>query len=522
MGQSLETASVVPRSRGLSAVVGSGAPPDPALPATRPASPVWWVFGLLATLLVGRNWTLFTTRKYEEGDAAANSILVDNAKQFTQLVGNYSRVGFHHPGPGFLYVHALGEWLFYDVLGVVPSEWNGQALAVLILNAALIAIAVGIVCRWFQAADAPRWMAVAVTGTALVFLGSWADLATSTWPPFEYFAPYLLLLAAATSVAAGGVRDLWALCLATGLLVHGHAEFLMLATSLAGVAVLALVYPRRRALGPFLREHARSLAWAVPVVLLALLPIVVNLALHWPGEFGRYLGYGDHRAPNGLGPALWYVVREWDMSQLLAAPVLVGSLVAMGLAVRRTGNPYARWALRFVVLALVTVFGYTVVGIDSLDAPYILFFTRALPLFALLVAVAAAVRSAPWARPLTISIAVGAVVLGLFSPALLNRQVTVDDTPQALARVRADGQPIVLHLATPESWAEALPLALEGHRQGVRLCFVDEDVVMMATPAFMCTPDEEAAGLNLTVARWNTTPTDLHWVSDLGLSRIWR
>jgi hypothetical protein len=480
------------------------------------------VFGLLATLLVGRNWTLFTTRMYEEGDAAANSILVDNAKHFSQLVGNYSRVGFHHPGPGFLYVQALGEWLFYDLLGVVPSEWNGQALAVLILNAALISITIGIICRWLGAPDGNRWAYLAVTGTALVFLGSWADLATSTWPPFEYFVPYLLLLAAATSVAAGGVRDLWALCLATGLLVHGHAEFLLLATSLAGAAVLVLLYPHRRALRPFLREHAGSVALAVPVVVLALLPIVANLVLHWPGEFGRYFGYGGERARNPLGPAVWYVVRAWDVSQLLAAPVLVGSLVAMWLAARRTGHPYARWALRFSGLSLATVYLYTVVGIDSLDQPYILFFTRALPLFALLVAVAAAVRVTPWARPVAVAVAVGAVVLGLFSPALLNRQVTVGDLPQALDRVRADRQPIVLHLATPESWAEALPLALEGQRQGLRFCFVDEDVVMMATPAFMCTPDEAAAGQSLTVARWGTTVAGRQWVGDLGLSRIWR
>src|SRR5262245_55828708 len=84
--------------------------PEP-LPEVVPATPArtrgigWWVFGVFALLLVGRNWALFTTPNVEEGDAAANSILVDNAKHFGQLVGNYSRLGFHHPGPGFLYVH---------------------------------------------------------------------------------------------------------------------------------------------------------------------------------------------------------------------------------------------------------------------------------------------------------------------------------------------------------------------------------------------------------------------------------
>jgi hypothetical protein len=524
MSQSGEAAALaVPRPP-----PGPGSTPvDGAVPARPARNPVWWMFGLLTALLLGRNWALFRTPMVEEGDAAANSILVDNAKQFSQLVGNYSRVGFHHPGPAFLYVHALGEWLFHDVLGVVPSEWNGQAVAVLILNAALIAIAVGIVSRWLRGPESPRWVDVAVAGTALIFLGSWVDLATSTWPPFEYFAPYLLLLAAATSVAAGGVRDLWALCLATGLLVHGHAEFLLLANGLAGVAVVALLFPRRRRLGGFLREHRGSLLRAVPVVLLALLPIGLDLVLHWPGEFGRYFGYGDSQAPNDLGPAIWYVVQAWDKDQLLAAPVLAGCLAALALATRRSGLPYVRWSLVFVVLALASVLGYAVVGIDSLDQPYILFFTRALPMFALMVSVGVTVRygqvPAQWRLLLTGALATTALLLGLASPAMVNRQVTVDDAPQALARVRGtDDQPIVLHLATAASWAEALPLALEGHRHGVRMCFVDESVLMMATPAFMCTPAETATGRSVTVARWGTVMSGQQWVSDLGLSRIWR
>lgn len=523
MSQSVEAAALAavrPRS-------GPGpGPPVPAVTGRRAGNPVWWTFGLLTALLLGRNWALFRTPMVEEGDAAANSILVDNAKNFSQLVGNYSRVGFHHPGPAFLYVQALGEWLFHDVLGVVPSEWNGQAVAILILNAALIALTVGIISRRLRGPEAPRWVDAAVAGTALIFLASWADLATSTWPPFEYFAPYLLLLAAATSVAAGGVRDLWALCLATGLLVHGHAEFLLLATGLAGLAVVALLYPHRRRLAAYLREHLSSLLWALPVVLLALLPIGLDLALHWPGEFARYFGYGDSRAPNDLGPAAWYVVQAWDQDPLLAAPVLVGCLAALLLAARRSGLSYVRWALGFVLVALVSLMGYAVVGIDSLDQPYILFFTRALPMFALMVSVGVTVRyghlPASWRRLLSATLAAAALLLGLVSPALVNRQVTVDDAPQALARVRGDDRPIVLHLATAESWAEALPLALEGRRHGVRLCFVDDSVVMMATPAFMCTADEVAAGRPVTVARWGTTVTGQQWVSDLGLSRIWR
>jgi hypothetical protein len=44
---------------------------------------------------------------------------------------------------------------------------------------------------------------------------------------------------------------------------------------------------------------------------------------------------------------------------------------------------------------------------------------------------------------------------------------------------------------------------------------------MMATPSFMCTPDEAATGVQLTVARWGNPQSGLRWVTDLGLSRIW-
>ena len=63
----------------------------------------WWVVmaataGLVLLLCV-RNRFLFSTRLYEDADMGANSILVEQARHFTLLVGNYSRDHFHHPGP---------------------------------------------------------------------------------------------------------------------------------------------------------------------------------------------------------------------------------------------------------------------------------------------------------------------------------------------------------------------------------------------------------------------------------------
>ena len=110
---------------------------------------VWWVVAAatatLAILLCVRNRFLFSTRLYEDADMGANSILVEQARHFTLLVGNYSRDHFHHPGPAYMYVKAAGESLFWVWLHVVPTAWNGQLLAIYALNSlfvALVAVAV--------------------------------------------------------------------------------------------------------------------------------------------------------------------------------------------------------------------------------------------------------------------------------------------------------------------------------------------------------------------------------------------
>jgi len=68
----------------------------------------WWIwaapFALVLAVLVVRSRFLFTDRFYEDVDAGANSILIQQAMHFTLLIGNYSREGFNHPGPAYMYV----------------------------------------------------------------------------------------------------------------------------------------------------------------------------------------------------------------------------------------------------------------------------------------------------------------------------------------------------------------------------------------------------------------------------------
>src|SRR4051794_20940272 len=68
-------------------------------------------FVLIVVVVIVRNRWILTTGRIEDSDYAANSILIDKARHFKLLVGNYSRVEFNHPGPALLYVQAIGQVL---------------------------------------------------------------------------------------------------------------------------------------------------------------------------------------------------------------------------------------------------------------------------------------------------------------------------------------------------------------------------------------------------------------------------
>ena len=277
---------------------------DGAGRARRPCRgrPLWmWAvpFAVLLTILFVRNRFLFTTKLYEQGDAAANSIRIEQAMHFTLLIGNYSREGFSHPGPAYLYVQAFGQWLFQYGLHVVPTAWNAHLLAVFVLNSALLALVVAMVYGWTRSLRAAA-ACLAVIG---IFGAVHPPAINSDWMPYMYVVMYCVFLVAAGSVAAGHVRDAWIFALTGWFLIHGHACFLFIVPVIAAAVIAVLAWPHRRTPGVSLRRFLRHQrrAW-IPVVAISalfVLPIAVNLALHWPGDFGKYFAYSKSGQAGG-------------------------------------------------------------------------------------------------------------------------------------------------------------------------------------------------------------------------------
>ena len=194
---------------------------------------VLWTLGIIALLVADGAGFFFRQPYYETWDMAVNSLAVGRARHLAEWYGPYSRWGFHHPGPVFFYVLALGEWLFHDALRLTPAPYNAQVLAQVFVSGAFYGASLAVFARRLTP-RAGRWFfwPLAVAAGALHFgfaagLPSYDFLRgpsafTSTWGVHEIVMPFLCLLAAGASVASGEGADLPLLAVAAGTLLHLH------------------------------------------------------------------------------------------------------------------------------------------------------------------------------------------------------------------------------------------------------------------------------------------------------------
>jgi hypothetical protein len=463
----------------------------------------WWAwvgpFALVLTVLVVRSRFLFTARFYEQGDAAANSILIEQAKHLTLLVGNYSREGFHHPGPAYMYVQALGEWLFKDLLHLVPTAWNAHVLAVFTLNSAFVAMMVAVVYGWTRSLRAAA-VSLAVV-LACVATEPW--ILSYDWMPWMYVPAYIAFAIAAGSVAAGGERDLWILTLTGWFLIHGHACFLFFVPVIVAVAAGAVTW--RHGPRAALRRFTGPRTWVPVTVISAVfaLPIVVNLALHWPGEFGKYLSYpssklaGGHGASQVLHYALWY---WWQRGGGWAAWLVpAGSYLVAVAAALLCRDPVRRFLVALLAIGIVSTlaFGcYVAAGVDLLSERYIGYFYFSAPLITLLVIAVSLTEALPLGALAAPVLAVLAVIAFAAAPATaVNTGDTDAALPGAVSAVAASahGKTIVIYL-DHAAWPDVTGFLVQAERAGVRACVASPGWTFMMTRQFICTPGQVLTG----------------------------
>jgi hypothetical protein len=505
-------ASSVPAGRGWLAGVATGNG------RRFPAAVGLGTFLVFTAVLLIRNAYLFSTKIYENQDFAANTIAVLQAKHFQLLTGNYSKEGFFHPGPAFLYIMAFGEALFHDALHLVPTPWNGQLLAILLLNSALIGATLAIIARH---AGSVRVVLICLA-IALGFAALHPLTVNSAWFPYMYFAPTLLMLVSAASVATGQTFALPLLAFSACLCIHGQAEFLLFAPATVAVAVVALFAANRQDPYGMIRK-ARG-HWIGAIVLSALfaLPIVIYTAEHPPGEFGRYLSYrararSQHLIDHSWATSIGFVLRYWWPSTPTATADRGGRYVLLALAVvaivlaLRCPVPALRrfslWLLTMAGVLSVLFLLYAQTSVENNDISgqsYLGYFYWAVPLVVALVVGANLVVYLPSGRTAVIALTAVVTAAAVVAAIVPQRQDNPNDppakyygVPQLPQLVRtldseAHGRPIEITIWS-SAWYDAVGVVAYADRTGVRTCvggYDEQRWVYLFRPQSICTAGE--------------------------------
>ena len=278
---------------------------------------------IFAAVLLNNAHPIFYVPHYEMGDLASNSLQIFQAKHFHLLLGHYCRFGFYHPGPGFFYVYAASEALFYDGLRLVPTPFNAQLIALYALSAFFFAATLGVIGRHLES-TARKWfwgLALLVAACHFGAVGKYYEFMSSheglfsIWPPCVLILPFLCLLVAGASVACGAGRDLPLMALAACFLVHGHVGMPLFVVPITLVVYGSLMMWWRRGRSgrvawpwqAFPRQH-----WlAGAIIVLFLTPIVIDMVASTPSNVQLVINHlrSNYGQRKGLLRAVLYFLQ---------------------------------------------------------------------------------------------------------------------------------------------------------------------------------------------------------------------
>jgi hypothetical protein len=487
--------------------------------------PLWQRLALvlvLALVLMASNSGAIGTVNFELGDFAANSLLIQDAKSLALFTGNYSRVGFNHPGPAILYVLAAGETVFHDWLHIARSPFSGQLMAVSFYNASWLVLIFCTLAKMLRSRAAAT-LCVSVLAFSLACLDF--QIFDGIWFPHLYLFPFAAMLVTAARLMDGHVDSLPGLGIACGFLINGHVSFIaILGIMFLTVAVANYLvqrsYPERQILNKrFLATQRWPVLVFLGIIVLFFLPLVIETIRHFPGPVHDYAAFSGHNKPNSLKQAFKYVGVYWGDSRFagILAIVFAGLLATHA---RRSGGDLGRSVRAIIVAgigATLALLFYAKYGIDLLEYSYIGLFYYSVPALVVAVATACIYMASNLQRKAAVAIGVS-FVCTVLTWSLIRKPV--DYLPQynqpevktlyeSLRRV-PHPRPLVLDLDFAQDqgfiWSNVLGLEAYAKREHDLFFCVNANWHISNTRAAHCTPEQVAHGQRYRVRKLTPGP----------------
>lgn len=297
-------------------------------------------------------------------DFASNDMLVVEAKKLSLLHGHYSRAGFYHPGPFYMYWLAGWEVLLHDRLALFMSPASVQHFAATLL----MALAFG--AFTVLATRLGHNMLTGFAATAVLFALVYfcdGNVITAPWTPHMLVASSIFTVTACAGLLLQGWGWLPLFCFGTLQLLHGHASFVGLLPLLTLPTLLLAC--RQHGL-PGMRAPALWIALIITGVMLA--PLVVITLFNFPEPWLSYLrqaGNGQHLDPKSAALLLGGFLPP----VLATVPLVLMSRWRMQNAASTDVAAMARTAIVICASGLVAGAWFALRGVDSIDNDYLLF-----------------------------------------------------------------------------------------------------------------------------------------------------
>lgn len=247
-----------------------------------------------------------------DGDLAADMLLVNQLRDDGYLLtGHYSRFGFNHPGPSFLYVNAL-----FEQIGAVAGmpRANAWFLSSLVFNFVFLWLIAWATARLFG-----RRLSLAALAAVLplsILLGS---TLSNFWMPYRLVLPFAAFFLTAVLVASRGMRFLPLSMALACLLIHGYVTMPVFTLPLLLLVTLFRLWQADWRLA----GDGRWLLISLGIGVLFLLPLLVDFLVNPQPNLLRILRAQSHLAGADhptLAESLTYAFSYWRSTLLFLVP----------------------------------------------------------------------------------------------------------------------------------------------------------------------------------------------------------
>lgn len=457
---------------------------------------------------------------YETGDFAANSLLIQDAKNFNLFVGNYSRIGFNHPGPAILYFLAAGEFIFFDYFQMVGSAVSGQLLAVVVYSSLW---ATGIF--WMSRNIFSSFYISMLFTLIFLMVTSFFDqrFFLGLWFPNLYYFPFAAMILGFVGFISR-IKYSWIVVgFGTGFLFNGHISFVpifvIILSTVFALIYIARILPSFRFSGiSFWNAYGYPIIGSFFIILIMMLPFIWLVIVDFPGPIADYLSYSSGRKSNNFFAAISFVASYWGGVPVFILAFVLMTFILVSRNISKSEIFSKHRIAQFTIVISASTFAvliYAIKGIDHLAESYIALFYYSIPALyfsiTCLVFVQLLMNNSLVFKLLLVFFVIGSILINIAKPIDNSSNYYGSNVPRTYdaLKVISNGKKIILDLDSdvdwPKVWSNVVSIMVYAKRSGDNFICINKNWHILFTKDGKCSDYDLIHGIKLDVFPFRST-----------------